>query len=106
MVQFEYLRTLASVMSQSIARTLAIGMLFMSQAAFAFPEEGERVNINEANVEELAAALDGVGQARAQAIVDYRTENGDFLIVEDLLAIRGIGEAVLEANRERIVLSD
>lgn len=103
----EYASALVRAGSQSATRVAAVLLLLLaSQMAFALPEDGLSVNINEANVEELAAALDGVGQARAQAIVDYRTENGDFLIVEDLLAIRGIGEAVLEANRERIVLAD
>ncbi len=61
-----------------------------------------RVDINSAGAEQLAAMLDGVGEARAQAIVDYREENGGFARVDDLTEVSGIGEATLESNRELI----
>lgn len=53
------------------------------------------VNINEASESELEA-LPGVGPATAKAIVDYRTQNGRFRSVDDLLNVRGIGPAKLE----------
>ena len=78
--------------------------LLVSQAAMAVP--ADVVNINAADAETLAQMLDGIGAARAKAIVEYRQTHGDFVIIEDLLAIRGIGESVLENNRERIVFAD
>lgn len=62
----------------------------------------EPVNINTAPAEELAQMLDGVGDARAEAIVEFREENGEFLSVEDLKLVSGIGDVTIEQNRERI----
>mgnify|MGYP001031181987 FL=1 len=60
------------------------------------------VNINEASAEMLAAALDGIGLARAQAIVDYRTQFGRFYSAEELSAVRGIGTNTINRNLARI----
>ncbi|MCD8145010.1 MAG: ComEA family DNA-binding protein [Oscillospiraceae bacterium] len=54
-----------------------------------------KVNINTATSEELQT-LDGIGEVKAQAIIDYRTENGPFQVPEDLLKVSGIGEATLD----------
>lgn len=50
------------------------------------------VNINTADAAGLDA-LPGIGPATAQAIIDYRTQHGPFARVEDLMDVRGIGEA-------------
>lgn len=60
------------------------------------------VNINSADAGTLARELDGVGPAKAQAIVDYRQKNGPFKSPEDLLKVQGIGEKVFDQNRENI----
>ena len=53
------------------------------------------VNVNTATAEELET-LTGIGPSLAQAIIDYRAEHGDFTAAEDLLNVKGIGEAKLE----------
>lgn len=63
-----------------------------------------RININTASSEQLAEGLDGVGQVKAQAIIDYREQFGPFKAADELLEVKGIGPALLEKNRSRIVL--
>ena len=59
------------------------------------------VDLNRATLEELEE-LPGVGPATAQAIVDHRERNGPFRSVDELLDVRGIGEAKLEALRDLV----
>ncbi|MGQ0521271.1 MAG: helix-hairpin-helix domain-containing protein [Actinomycetota bacterium] len=59
------------------------------------------LDLNTATTDQLDA-LPGVGPATAQAIVDWRTEHGRFTRVQDLLEVRGIGEAKLAALRSRV----
>ncbi|MBC53925.1 MAG: competence protein ComEA [Gammaproteobacteria bacterium] len=66
----------------------------------------QQVNINTADAETLALALDGVGMTRAMDIIAYREQNGEFETVEQLQEVSGIGPATLERNRARILLSD
>lgn len=68
------------------------------------PASTESVNINTASAEELQKALKGIGKVKAQAIVDYRTSNGPFTTVDQLLEVKGIGKGTLDKNRDRISL--
>jgi competence protein ComEA len=58
------------------------------------------INVNTASASELEE-LPGVGPTTAQAIVDHRERNGPFASVDDLLDVRGIGEAKLAEIRDR-----
>jgi competence protein ComEA len=68
-------------------------LALISAAATAGP-----VNINTADAATLAAELQGVGMARAQAIVAHREAKGPFGRPEDLLDVSGVGPAILEQN--------
>lgn len=55
----------------------------------------EYVNINTADSDELQK-LPGIGSVKAEAIIEYRIENGSFRSVDDLINVKGIGEKTLE----------
>ena len=74
------------------------------------PREGEeqspqKIDINRAQPW-LLEALPGIGEVLAQRIVDYRSENGHFRRIEDLLKVGGIGPATFEKIRAYITVSD
>ena len=62
------------------------------------------VDLNTADAETIARELNGVGSARAQAIVDYRNEYGAFKSTEDLLNVSGIGRYILDVNQDNILI--
>ncbi|MGO1191381.1 ComEA family DNA-binding protein [Vibrio casei] len=62
------------------------------------------VNVNTANAEEIASMLKGIGAKKAQDIVDYRNEHGNFMSLEDLMNVKGIGQATVQKNQDRILL--
>lgn len=83
-------------------RTILVAAALSLVAAVALA--ADTVNINKASAEELVA-LDNVGEARAQAIVEYREEQGPFPSISALANVSGIGSATLERNRERLTVS-
>ena len=62
------------------------------------------VDLNTADLDQLDT-LPGVGPVTAQAIFDYREENGPFQSVDDLVNVYGIGEKTVEKLREYVVVS-
>ena len=64
------------------------------------------VNVNSANAEEIAEALKGVGMSKAAAIVSYRSENGQFKHVDELVNVKGIGIRTVDINRDYILLDN
>lgn len=81
---------------------LAVPLLGFS----AFSIAAELLNINSADVETIASTLNGIGPAKAQAIVDYRQQNGTFLVLEDLTNVPGIGETTLDQIKSMITIGD
>lgn len=59
------------------------------------------LDINTATAEELQT-LKGIGPKRAEAIVSYREANGPFKSAADLTAVPGIGQSIVEDNREAL----
>ncbi len=62
------------------------------------------VDLNTANAQQIET-LNGIGPAKAKAIVDYRTKNGPFKTTDDLLKIPGIKQGTLSKIRGDITLS-
>ena len=71
------------------------------QAATSSAPKGT-VDLNQADALTLQSELNGIGKAKAEAIVAYREAHGPFQSVDELLEIKGIGNALLERNREKL----
>lgn len=63
----------------------------------------ERININQASADELMT-LPGIGAAKAEMILEYRTQNGSFGKTEDIMKISGIKEGVYRQIKDKITV--
>ena len=82
-------------------KKLCLTLLFLllcAGAAFA------KVNINTASVQELKG-LPGIGQTKAEAIVQYREANGPFKSPDDLTKVKGIGSKMLDKIKDEITVN-
>lgn len=94
---------------------IAMAILAMACSSQAFPldagydqlrpatestaEHQPKVNLNTADVKTIVKTIRGIGQRRAQAIVNYRTENGSFNTLDDLAKVRGISKRFVQKNQ-------
>ena len=65
--------------------------------------KSSKVSINNATLEQLQT-LPGIGASKAQDIINYRTENGQFQSIEDLKNISGIGDSIFAKIKDYITL--
>jgi len=72
---------------------------------FSFNAYAAPVNINKADAETIAESLNGIGLKKAQAIIQYRKENGAFKTVNELANVKGIGEKTIKKNKADIHFS-
>jgi len=63
----------------------------------------EKININKATGQQLAV-IKGIGEKKAQAIIDYREVNGDFVDLNELVNVKGIGQATLKKIQAFVIL--
>ena len=88
---------------------LILRNIFLSLALLIAPfvvNAEDQVNINTADAATLAATIQGVGDDKAAEIVSYREKNGPFKSIDDLLNVKGIGEAILNENRDKLTVGD
>lgn len=81
-----------------ILKTLLAGLLLASSSL-----TWAAVDLNSADAKTLEG-LNGVGPAKAAAIVEFRAKNGPFKSVEDLEKVPGIGEATVKKNRDNLTV--
>jgi competence protein ComEA len=60
------------------------------------------VDVNTADAKTLARELDGVGMAKAEAIVSYREKNGPFKSADDLVKVKGLGKKLVDQNKSNL----
>lgn len=83
---------------------LLLGSVVAPSTAFAetpakpVAAETTTVNINTASADELAT-LRGIGPVKAAAIIQFREQHGPFSSIDEMMAIKGIGEKTVEKNR-------
>jgi competence protein ComEA len=82
---------------------LALAVLLAGSSALAEEKLSGVVNINTASAAELEM-LPGIGASRAKAMIEAREAKGGFKSLDDLLAVKGIGEASLAKLRPHLTL--
>lgn len=92
-----------SATSASVEQTSAANGMQPAQPPAAETVPAGLININTADKAALMT-LNGIGEVKAQAIIDYRRENGSFTSVNELLRVSGIGEKTLEKIRPYITV--
>ncbi len=84
-----------------ILKVIVASVCVLPMLAFAGP-----VNVNSADAETLAKELNGVGLSKARAIVEYREKYGPFKNADELSLVKGIGERIVDLNREDILVKN
>ena len=74
-----------------------------NDACICSDEISSKININTASKEELME-LPGIGEAKAQDIIEYRKEHGSFQTIEEIQNVSGIGESIYSKIKENIVV--
>ncbi len=74
-----------------------VAATLLASAAVAGP-----VDVNTADAKTLARELDGVGMAKAEAIVSYREKNGPFKTADDLAKVKGLGKKLIDQNKSNL----
>lgn len=84
------------MLTKGLGAALLAAML-LAPTAIAGP-----VNVNTADAKTLARELQGVGMAKAEAIIAYREKNGPFKSVDDLVKVKGLGKKLIEQNKANL----
>ena len=95
------MREVRAVCLTAVLTALAALMLFSGVSMAA--DAAGKIDINTADKAQLKT-LNGVGDALADRILDYREKNGPFKTPEDLLNVKGIGPSTFKKNKDRIVV--
>lgn len=81
---------------------LLVSFMLVAAAPLATAADG-KIDINTASAEELTQ-LNKVGPKIAERIVSYRNTNGPFKTIDDLKNVKGVGDTILDLNRDRMTI--
>ena len=86
-------------MKALLKSTILSVLLALSFNLYAAP-----VDINTADAKTLSANINGIGDKKAVAIVQYREKHGPFKNADDLSKVKGIGPSLIEKNRDILLV--
>lgn len=81
-------------------------LLILLLALPCYLSAADKVNINTASRDVLMSEIKGVGEKRADAIIAYREQNGPFKSVDELLNVTGVGQSILDDNRDNLTVNE
>ena len=81
---------------------MACAVLLVAGVVYA----GEPTNINTADAEALASAINGVGLKKARDIISYRQKNGPFETLDELAQVSGIGKQTVDRSRANLTVKN
>jgi competence protein ComEA len=81
-----------------LLNTLLLSLIFSFSSVQAKETDHPVLNINNASIEQLEQ-IKGIGAKKAQAIIEYRLQHGNFATIEDLSNVKGIGSKFIAKNK-------
>ncbi|TAN47756.1 MAG: competence protein ComE [Methylococcaceae bacterium] len=90
--------------NQGLIKVFTRGLVVLFLALLPLWAWAEPLDINTATADQLAAAMVGVGKAKAETIVKDRDAHGPFKSVEDMERVQGIGKATISKNKDKLMV--
>jgi competence protein ComEA len=81
-------------------------LLSVIYVILSFSVSAEVVNLNKADAASLAHHLKGVGEKKAESIIEYRTEHEKFNAIEEIMEVKGIGEGIFNKIKDNLSLTE
>jgi competence protein ComEA len=102
--RLEVRRLAALVLGALLTCSLVVPASAVTEPARSAKPAVTLINLNTADVATLAREMEGIGEAKARAIVEHRQRNGAFKSVDELALVKGIGAKTLAVNRPRLTV--